>query len=266
MNIQRRLLDAEVAATLAAGPPASRPLTAADLSDLPSAVQRYLRFMGVVGRPPDWSFRARFRGRFRLRPGQRWMPYDAWQYNSATEVTRISQMRVTWAGIPMLGTDTYLRGRGRMRGKLLNVVTVADGQGPEFDIGELATYLNDAILVAPSMLLAGATSWSEVDDGCFDVTLADAGLSVTARVSLDERGAPSDFSTTDRYAAMPGGPVRARWTTPIVGWELAGDRPLPSGGSAVWHLAEGPFAYAEGRFVRDSVEYNAAPGSSANQP
>ena len=146
------------------------------------------------------------------------------------------------------------------------MVTVADGQGPEFDVGELATYLNDAILVAPSMLLGAGTSWSEVDHRCFDVTLADAGLRVTARVSLDEHGAPLDFSTTDRYAALPGGPVRARWTTPIMRWELVGDRPLPTSGAAVWHLPEGPFTYAEGRFVPGSVEYNVAPGNSGQQP
>lgn len=226
---------------------------------LPTAVRRYLRFMGVVGRPRDWSFRARFRGRFRLRPGQGWMPMDAAQYNSAVEVARIFVMRLRWSGIvPMLGSDTYVRGRGRMQGKLWDVVTVADGHGPEFDVGELATWLNDAILVAPSMLLGPTTSWSEVDDKSFDVRFADAHLAVTARVSLDERGAPTAFTTTDRYAALPGGPVQARWTTPVGGWELAGERHLPIGGSAVWDLPEGPFTYAEGGFVRDSLQYNVA--------
>lgn len=52
-----------------------------------------------------------------------------------------------------MGSDTYLRGRGPDAGKLLNVLTVADGQGPEYDVVELATWLNDAILVAHSLLL-----------------------------------------------------------------------------------------------------------------
>lgn len=262
MNVYRRLLRAEEAAAVPSGSPADHPVSEADVSSLPRTVQRYLRFMGVVGRPRDWSFRARFEGRFRLRPRQRWMPMDAWQYNSAAEVARIFVMRITWAGIvPMFGSDTYLRGKGRMHGKLLSVVPVANGQGPEFDVGELTTWLNDAILMAPSMLLGPDTSWSDVDDDCFDVTLRDAGLSVSARVWLDKKGAPSDFSSTDRYAALPGGPVQARWTTPIAGWDFAGERPLPTGGSAVWHLPKGPFRYAEGRFVPGTVEYNVAPGN-----
>jgi hypothetical protein len=47
-------------------------VTEEDLARLPAVVQRYLRFMGVVGRPRDWSFRARYTGRFRLRPGEPW--------------------------------------------------------------------------------------------------------------------------------------------------------------------------------------------------
>jgi hypothetical protein len=70
---QDRLYDAMsrqvAAAGLRVGPCPEAVVTDADLAGLPDAVQPYLRFMGVVGRPRDRSFRARFVGRFRLRPG-----------------------------------------------------------------------------------------------------------------------------------------------------------------------------------------------------
>ncbi|MCZ2860585.1 DUF6544 family protein [Blastococcus sp. VKM Ac-2987] len=56
-------------AGLPTGPSAAGPVTEADLAGLPAAAARYLRAMGVVGRPRTWSFRAHLRGRFRLRPG-----------------------------------------------------------------------------------------------------------------------------------------------------------------------------------------------------
>jgi Family of unknown function (DUF6544) len=116
------------------------PVTEADVAVLPEPARRYLRFMGVIGRPRDWSFRARFHGRFRMRTGQPWMPFDAWQYNISAPVTRVIDMRVDVAGVvPMFGTDTYVAGRGRMHGKVLGLVTVADGEGTEFDLGELVT-------------------------------------------------------------------------------------------------------------------------------
>jgi hypothetical protein len=253
----RRFVAEVGAARLPDVPLAPPPVTEVDLAGLPPVVQRYLRFMGVVGRPRDRSFRARFVGRFRLRPKLGWMPAEAWQYNAAPAVARIFVMRLRFARVvPMIGTDTYLEGRGRMLGKLFDRITVADGRGPEFDLGELTTYLNDAVLLAPSMLLGPATTWTGVDDRSFDVALTDAGRTVTGRVFVDEGGAPFDFSTTDRYVALPGGPVRAEWHTPVERWEVCDGRPQPAACGAVWHLDSGPLPYVEGRFVAGSVARN----------
>jgi hypothetical protein len=248
-------------AGLPPGPGDERPVTEAELSNLPLAAQRYMRFMGVTDRPRDWSFRAHFIGRFRLNPRVGWMPAEAWQYNSAIVLGRVFVMRIRFAHlVPMVGVDTYLNGHGRMLGKLLRVVTVADGKGDEFDIGELTTYLNDAVLLAPTFLLRPAVTWPEVDDDSFDVTLNDAGRSVTGRVFLDERGAPLDFNSTDRFAAVPGGLVRAEWHTPVSEWTTQGGRVWPGPFSAVWHLPDGQLPYIEGRLEPAGVSFNSAPG------
>ena len=254
------LTEDTAAAGLPTGPADDAPVGEAELEGLPDAVQRYLRFMGVAGRPRDRSFRAHLTGRFRMRPGQRFMRCESWQYNSGPDPARVFHMRIDFAGfVPMVGRDVYLRGRGSMHGKLLDVIKVADGEGPEFDTGELTTYLNDAVMLAPSMLLGPATAWTAGDDSSFDVSLTDAGRTVTARVFLDERGAPCDFSSTDRYADLPGGLVRAQWTTPVTGWTVSGGRAHPRRGSAVWHLPDGDLTYAEFDFEPGAVEYNVAP-------
>jgi hypothetical protein len=81
-------------------------------------------------------------------------------------------MRIDFAGVlPMFGVDRYRAGHGRMHGRLLGLITVADGSGPEFDIGELTTYVNDALMLAPSMLLTPAVRWAAVDDHSFDVSI-----------------------------------------------------------------------------------------------
>jgi len=261
-SLYRRFLRDTAKAGLPPGPGPDEIVTEDDLASLPATVRRYMEFMGVAGRPKDWSFRARFVGRFRLRPHADWLPAEAWQYNTALEVGRVYRMRIGFAFmLPMTGKDTYLRGRGQMLGKLVGLFKVAEGHGDEFDIGGLTTYLNDAVLLAPSFLLGPNTNWSEVDDDGFDVTLADGGRRVTARVSVDERGAPVDFSTTDRFADLPGGLVRAKWTTPTPVWLSGADRPVPGPASAVWHLADGPLPYIEGRFIPESIAYNVAPGS-----
>jgi hypothetical protein len=236
-----------------------------DIISLPEPVQRYMRFMGVVGRPRDRSFRAHMTGTFRTTPEQAWAPMEAWQYDSRTEIARLFYLKVRMFGfVPVLGRDTYLGGQGRMLIRPLDLFTVSDARGDKVDISELVTYLNDAILLAPSFLLGPETTWSAAGPDAFDVAFTYAGHTVTAQVSLDERGAPRDFSTTDRFVQDPFDPqhpfVRARWTTPIDGWQLAGGRPIPTSGRAIWHLPQGEFAYVGMRFAASEVAFNVAPG------
>jgi hypothetical protein len=108
-------------------------------------------------------------------------------------------------------------------------------------------------MFAPSMLLTPAVTWAAVDDYSFDVRMSDGGISATSRVFVDEQGRMVDFSTTDRWAALPGGMTRAHWTTPIDGWSNHGD--------AIWHLDTGEFEYGHGRFVQESIEFNMPPGA-----
>lgn len=259
----RDLRGTALAQAAAAGLPGPDPdasvVDAAEVEGLPDAVRHYLAFMGTVGSPRVWSFGARFRGRFNLR-GRGWMPAEAWQYNCAQPIGRVFHMRLDMARVvPMVGRDTYLDGEGRMVGRLLGLVPVADGHGVEFDISELTTWLNDALVLAPSMLLAHEVVWEAADDDSFDVSLTHAGHTVSARVLLDERGAIRDFSSADRWADLPGGLVQAEWTTPFDGWGVADGRPLPIAGRAVWHLDDGPLTYVEGAFVPGSVAVNLRP-------
>lgn len=233
------------------------PVVDADLAELPPPAQRYLRFMGVIGRPREQFLRARFRGQFRMKPDASWLPFDARQFNSVNPIARIADMRIDVARVlPMFGTDSYLGGVGRMHGTLLGLFTVADGAGLEFNLGELVTWVNDAVMLAPSMLLTAAVRWGLVDDDTFELVVTDHGNTVTARVLVDPVGRPVEFITDDRWYAGATPPLRARWTTPFEGWaRLPTGRPVPTGGGAVWHLPDGPFEYVRGTFDPASIQF-----------
>jgi hypothetical protein len=223
------------------------PVRRADLEGLPEPAQRYLRFMGVVGAPRARSLRARFVGRFRRRPGGPWLRCEAWQYSTSGPATRMFRMRLSRPGFPpMTGWDTYRDGRGGLRATVLGVVRVATGSGPRFDAGEQVTWLDDALLLAPSMLLDPSVTWA-VGDGAdsFRVSFTDAGRTVAAEVLVDGGGAPRDVRTDDRWADLPGGGLRARWSTPVDGWRSVEGRPRFTEAHAVWHLPGGPYAYVE---------------------
>lgn len=260
-NFNRELASSGLPAAPDPGPA----LTEADLSPLPAPVQRYMRYMGVVGRPRDWSFRLNCDGRFRLKPEDgAWFDIAIWQYNTRPDIARIFRMEGRMNGLlPVVARDTYVRGKGHMLGKLFDVFTVADGQGPEYDLGELVTYLNDAILLAPSMVLGPEATWKEVDENAFDVSLTDRGRTVTARVLLDSEGAPRDFITTDRYVQDPYDPeqplIRGEWHTPVEATQRIDGRAVVTRAKATWHLSKGPYTYAELRIDPARITYNVAP-------
>ena len=185
------------------------------------------------------------------------MTCRAWRaYNSAVETARVFVMKGRmWHLVPPLGRDTYVRGHGRLTMQLFGQITVIDGKGPEFDQGELLIWVNDAILLAPTMLLSPAASWTAVDDNSFDLAYSDGNQTVRARVFLDEQGAPVDFHA-DRYATLPAGIELMPWRTPVGGWQVLGNRPFPGDFSAVYDLADGPYSYIEGRFQPGSLAYN----------
>jgi hypothetical protein len=66
----------------------------ATFAAFPIRCGHYLHFMDVVGRPRDWAFRANITGRFRMRPGQGFMPFEAWHYNTRFPVERLFHMRL----------------------------------------------------------------------------------------------------------------------------------------------------------------------------
>ncbi len=263
----QRLLAADVASLGLPGAPAAaavagrsaygEPVSERRLAGLPPAARQYLDFMGVPGRPADWSFQLHATGQFRMRPSWPWLPCDVWQYNLAPVITRIFYIRITAAAVlPMTGRDVYLRGHGGLRAKLFGLIPVAAGAGPTCDVSELVTYLNDAVFCAPSMLLSLPVTWSPAGDRCFDLTLHDAGQHVRARVVTDTDGAPVDFSAEDRWCDLPSGLTRVRWTTPVRGSRRADGRWLPSSGEAIWHLPDGDFSYTTFHFDPAGIRFN----------
>jgi hypothetical protein len=261
-HVLKLQFDREVAAAgLHTGQIQSRLVTEGDLAALPEAARHYLHFMGVVGRPRDWSFRLHCTARFKPALDAEWRPAESWQYNSALDVARIYHMKLHFYGIPVIGRDVYIHGAGHLVIRPLDLVTVEYDSGPELDRSALVTWLNDAVLFAPAMLLGTNTRWSSHDPDAFGLSFTDSGHTVTAQVRIDARGAPLDFETDVRSMRDPKTKRlrRARWSTPIPGWQNVDGRQIPTGGRAVWHLPAGDFAYAELTIRPDDIQYNVSP-------
>jgi hypothetical protein len=219
----------------------------ADVDRLPEPVRRYLRAVGVAGRPVPQHVRAAWRGRIRSGPTESWMPFEAEQHNTMGEPARLFMMSARRAGLPVDVLHVFARGEATMRARLLSVFTVASGGGADFTRAETVTLLNDFCLLAPGALVGSAFRWEAIDSRSARVTYTLGAHTVSALVIVDEAGDLVDFVSDDRSATSPDGQqlIRQRWSTPILSHQtIRGTRTLLRG-EGRWHTPEGDWAYIE---------------------
>jgi uncharacterized membrane protein YphA (DoxX/SURF4 family) len=235
---------------------AAEPVTEADLARLPPPVREYLRVAGVVGRPRVRNFRARMHGRIRSGPEARWMPFTAEQHNVLAPPARLFYMRASMFAVPAQGYHRYVGSAATMRVKAAGLVTLVDASGPEMNQGETVTMLNDMCVMAPATLIDPSIAWEAVDDRTARARFTNAGVTVGAELSFNDRGELVNFRSGDRYRTSPDGRrmARAPWSTPLGAYRpFAGVR-LASAGEGRWHEPGCEFTYIE--LTLDEVRYN----------
>lgn len=246
-----------------ASPP--RPLVGeADLESLPPAAARWLRRVGVVGRPRVGSLYVRFQAEIRGGPEERWMRGSAEQYSFLDPPERLFTMDVTRAGLPV---DVYHRYTGEgatMQARLLGVVPVLDATGPELARSETVTFLNDMVLLAPAALLDAGVSWEELDGRRVAVAWEHGGHRVEAVLHFDEAGDLVDFHSHDRYQTDGTTHTLARWSTPVLEFGDFDGLRLPREAEARWGEEGESWCYA--RFVVEEVRYNVREPGMPGEP
>ncbi len=219
-----------------------------DLRGLPEPVQKYLRVTGSVGQPRVQSFKATWKGRIRASATDAWMPFEAEQYNfDGREPSRLFFMDATMKHLPVSIFHRFVGASATFRVRLLSAFTVVDAKGPEMNRSETVTLLNDACLLAPSMLLDGSTQWESIDAHAARAHFTRGAETITAELRFDDAGQLVDFVSDDRSAASSDGRsfVLQRWTTPVRDYRSFGARRVPAFGQARWEPASGGFVYIE---------------------
>jgi hypothetical protein len=255
----RAAYERDVAAGLRGRPQHAGLVTEADLAGLPPVAQRYLHFVGAVGRPRVWNYRLRFRGGLRNDAHSRWMKMRADQQSFVDPAARLFLVKASLFGLPFEAFHRYVGPAATFRVRLAALLTIVNAAGPEMDQSETVTLLNDMCLLAPATLIDPRISWEELDPFSVRATFSNAGTKVSAILSFDESGALVDFVSDDRFRTADGKTFeRLRWSTPVRAWGTFAGRRLPVEAEAVWQ--DGDQAYAYARFEILSADYNVIVG------
>jgi len=233
-------------------------LTESDLVALPPLVQKYLRFVGVVGHPKVRSFHVKWSGAIRGGPDKGWMRLSADQTSFTDKPARLFLMDARMFGIQALGYHRYVNESASMRVKLLGAISLVDESGADFTRTETVTLFNDMCVIAPATLIDPAIKWEPIDEHSVRATYQNGPAVISAVLIFAESGELVNFWSDDRPAHENGKFVKQRWSTPISQYKQYGPFRLPNKAEARYAAASGEYAY--GRFQLMEIAYNGERG------
>jgi len=230
-------------------------LTEKDIQHLPLIVQKYLRYVGVIGKEKIVNFRVEFEGKIRSDTENGWMNLKSVQYNFTDQPTRIFYITARKMGIPAFGIHLYKDKKAIMLIKLLGLFTVSDAKGPEMDQGETVTVFNDMCLLAPATLIDKNIIWEGVDSLTVKARFTNGHISIGATLFFNENGELINFISNDRFETKDGKTYKNfPWHTPVEGYQDINGFRLPTGAKTIYKHPDGNFCYGE--FMIKNVEYN----------
>ena len=255
----RARFDQDVAAGLARRGPAAV-VTEQDLVHLPLPVGRYLRALGVVGRPAIRHYRLRFTGRIRSAPDSPWMPFEADQHSFTDPPRRLFLMHAKMSGLPVFVFHRLADGHATMQVKLAGAIRIVDASGPVMDQSETVTLFNDMCLLAPATLIDPRIAWAAESDRIVHATFTHGAHTIAATLEFGDDGRLVNFVSDDRSRASADGRsfTRLRFSTPVRDYRDFGAIRVAAHGEARWRLPEGEFTYGE--FDIEDIAYNDDPG------
>jgi hypothetical protein len=232
-----------------------RILTEQSIQHLPFIVQKYLHYVGAVGRPMVYNFRAVFRGSMKRTMEGNWIDITSQQYNFFDEPARLFYIESSLYGIPFDGLHMYLGSNATMQIKVASVFQVADAKGEKMNQGETVILFNDICLLAPAALINTTIQWETVDSLTVKARFTNKGNIITALLSFNESGEMTNFISNDRYLSTDGKVYTSfPWSTPVKDYKEIDGRKIPFYGEAIWHTPEGEYLYA--KFNLLEIDYN----------
>lgn len=222
-----------------------------DLKTLPVQIASYLEQTGAVGKPVLWNADVIWEETsLTLKLDAKPSKMTTRQFLSNNPVSRMMLMKIH--GMPFEGLDTYYKGSGRMKGKLLWLFTVMNGEGRDIDISELITIFTE-FTILNSLFISENVRYTEIDNNRLKTYFTDNGLTVSGVFTFDDNGLISQFDTGERYRDIGNGkseltPFRMK----IKSYARCGDYFLPKELSIMWIIDGKEFEYFSGT-IKDII-------------
>lgn len=228
---------------------------ARDLEGLPAPVVRYFRRVLRDGQPITTSARIHWEGEFNMgKPGRdNWRPFTAIQEFVPRAPGFVWNARIQMLPmVPVYVRDSFLDGRGSMRGAALGLVSVVNAEGtPTLASAALQRYLGEAAWLPTALLPRQGVTWTAIDAERARAAITADGTTVSLEFRFDGEGRNTSVSAADRfYDDGSGAPVARPWEARHLEFGERGGAIVATHSIAEWHLPSGTFPYWRGRPTR----------------
>lgn len=225
-------------------------VTENDINHLPSSVQKYLRYVGVLGEPKTRNFYAEFEGQ--MRDTKKEFSFISEQFNFFKEPARLFFIRGKMFGITIPGYHKYMKQEARMDVKLFGLIPVVKANSDVMFKSETVTTFAELCYYAPSLLLEKNIVWDEIDNLTVKTTFTNQNITIPATLYFNEVGQLINFISDDRTDVSD--MKQYRFSVPVSEYKTFEGYTIPTVIKLVWHYPDGEFVY--GNLHLKNIRYN----------
>ena len=228
-----------------------------DIKDLPIPVKKYFEYCGLLGSKKMSYMKATFKDvTFKTGKDKPSLKIDYTQYNFANMPDRIAFIDSSMFGIPFQGFDTYLNGRGSMKGVIAKSYTMFHQTGDDMNKASLVTYLAECFIL-PTVVLQDYITWESIDENHVKATISYYDISASGIFTFKDNGEMVSFTTNDRIATETDGRTKeVRWTAICSDYKESNGIKKPTNLKAIWHYTDGDQIYFHGDQIIIEYDYN----------
>lgn len=218
------------------------------LSGLPEPVQRYFRYVLKDGQPFISYVRLTHDGQFRAGLNKDFTNIEGEQYFTTEKPGFI------WKGTTSMFTarDMYVADKGRLIVTLFSLYNVVDGNGENFNEGELQRWLGESVWFPTNLLPNERNQWSPIDANSAKLSFRYRNVSFSYIVIFNEVGEITQMET-QRFL---GEEKREAWLCKMADYKEINGVIVPMKAEAIWKLEKGEVSYA--KFNVKKIEYDTA--------
>ncbi len=230
-----------------------------DINHLPSSVQKYLHYVGAIGKPITKNFSAVFEGQ--LRDKQKEFSFISEQYNFFKEPARLFFVKGKMYGITVPGYHKYMKQEAKMDIKLFGLIPVVKEKGKVMFSSETVTIFVELCYYAPSLLADKNIAWEEIDSLTAKATFTNKNATITATLHFNKEGQLINFISDDRTDVSD--MKQYRFSTPVSEYKTYEGHTVPTVIKLVWHYPDGEFVYGDLQLKR--IRYNVNENNLKNE-